>query len=690
MTERNGFFKAEVGPQLEDPRIVQAVELFEKRSALVDAVVRANDAIDHVIQRKRIDPQITAFLVQQFVAVAAEIEEKVLSITVAGEKTVRELAAAHQVLSPKERAGAHFLSKDARNELGIEREILGNIVDEQNQKPFWKRDLWQPVFLRVRAKRMNNAAGRHEDAAAADVISFLTAAQAHRGEQVVASYHSKIREIEELTEMAERISMYKNGDARAPAVALEAGQCEVLFTDYIRHPSIELRQKLVRAVDTLHTRANFNSEDITARVEEWKLRIGQDLAAALGMITAREAIAQGSTPKAVVAAAEKVRSAAAEALEWLGGITQKMQSGEIKSEMNVHILSLLQNRDALLVEPKLAAFYDAIHALEHAGKPKEPKRLVQPEARRAIYVPPPEYISEKNFEAWLSQELPVQFYREITMLQLARLIENNGIKGIDGKFYPVPTLEVVREHAYAKREILQEKFAQGFTRLQIIPFALPLSKFHTAAERAILDHHERKKLFAPKKSPTDPDDLLALDTKEPVWRWNDLKGADENGKLKYYPDKFDPEHHGGRTKQETITLGVHGVTDGFQFQLVEDDVNIPRAGANITVGGRQRIEAGKTGSEYFYMLGRGQYTHEFGRTYEAWYTRLLSQLNEKNEVTDDWQGKGSTSWLTENYMPASDHVGLAAWYRDNRRAEVGGSYPRHLNGECGLSSAVEF
>ena len=286
-----------------------------------------------------------------------------------------------------------------------------------------------------------------------------------------------------------------------------------------------------------------------------------------------------------------------------------------------------------------------------------------------------ERMATEPFESFLSLELPQQFEREIGMLERAGLIENGGIIGIDGKFYAVPTLDDVLRRANEKREILQEKFKQGFTRLQIIPFALPLSKFHAAAERAVKEHHANKKLFAPKKSPTDPDEQLQLDTNEPVWRWNDLKGADTNQNLKYYPDKFDPEQHGGKTKQVVITSGLHGITNGFQFQLVEDDVNIPRAGANITIGGRTRIEAGKTGHEYLANIGTGQYAHESGRTYEAWYTRLLSQLNEKDEVIDDWQGNGSASLLTGNYMPASGGVGVAYWNRGNRRAEVGWRSP---------------
>ncbi|MDP2161173.1 MAG: hypothetical protein Q8K02_11860, partial [Flavobacterium sp.] len=170
-----------------------------------------------------------------------------------------------------------------------------------------------------------------------------------------------------------------------------------------------------------------------------------------------------------------------------------------------------------------------------------------------------------NFENWLNIELPKQYEKEYKILVkldlLGFLMEklDDGIIGIDGREYPVPTLEQIQEVILANREKYESKMKQGFTKLQMTPFALPLRILIQTLERELLRHHKQGKLFAPKKNPTDPDVKLELDENKPVSIWNgwwDKENSkiskDESGEIIYDPKRFTEENHGGKTKQERL------------------------------------------------------------------------------------------------------------------------------------------
>jgi len=283
-----------------------------------------------------------------------------------------------------------------------------------------------------------------------------------------------------------------------------------------------------------------------------------------------------------------------------------------------------------------------------------------------------------------------------------------GIVGMDTKEYPLPTLSEVNRRMMEKRAVLQEKIPQGFTKLLLVPFGLNVQQCVEAYKKVILKHHQEGKLFATKREPSDPDEPLALDTNEPVWKWDKITQA----ALVYYPETYDPNPatHKGKTKEQLLSQG-----HGFHILLSEELPNIPRKDNGITRGGRpqltteidptksdayttqmkriiERQQTTPSPQEYlkFFQANTGAYQHEQVFTIEDQLLLAITHLEQTNQVMDDWQGKGSASYQLGSYLPTESAVVAARWYRDYQRAYVyrGGVYGRYDDG--GVRSSVSL
>ncbi len=261
-----------------------------------------------------------------------------------------------------------------------------------------------------------------------------------------------------------------------------------------------------------------------------------------------------------------------------------------------------------------------------------------------------------------------------------------GIRGIDGKEYPVPKPEEIVKLLEANKEMLLPKMEQGFTKLVMEPFAYSFDALSEKYKRAILKHHKEGKLLATKEKPADPDEPLALDENQPLWRWEDgYNHCDTENKLVYFPKEFS-KNHGGQTKKELLESDA---PSGFNIWLVEDMPNIPREGKGKEVGKRHQLEANKTPAEYLKLFQtKPEYKNESGLTPEADIMYALTLLEETNQVTNDYQGKGSLSYQVGGYFPASGYVPSSYWGRGSRRAGLGGGYPAGRDSDCGVRAGV--
>jgi len=257
-----------------------------------------------------------------------------------------------------------------------------------------------------------------------------------------------------------------------------------------------------------------------------------------------------------------------------------------------------------------------------------------------------------------------------------------GIHGIDGREYHIPNYEEVERHMSERSEALKIKIEQGFTKLLLVPFGMSLDTLAEKYKETILKHHSQGKLFATKKEPTDPDVPLELDTNQPLWIWDEYKGADQSGKLVYNPKEFS-QNHGGKTKTELL-----GTDAGWRILLIEDMPNIPRQNQGKTLGTRPQLEANMIPRQYLEKLGLDSYKDEVGMTPEDQLTYTIIHLETTNQVIDDYQGNGSVSYQIGAYFPASELVPSAFWYRDDRQAYLSRDNAGDRAEDLGVRSAV--
>lgn len=284
-----------------------------------------------------------------------------------------------------------------------------------------------------------------------------------------------------------------------------------------------------------------------------------------------------------------------------------------------------------------------------------------------------------------------------------------GIRGIDGKEYPLPTFREVQKRLRAKRELLQTKAEQGFTRILIVPQGMSLDALAKKYGELIIDHFKNGELLDSEGNPITnlrkqgegdgPKNDATSDAEYyPVWKWEAYTNADTDERLVYYPKEFS-QNHGGKTKRDLLKEQKEGnvagagpdaaVGAGWNIIVIEEDPNIPAKGANLPpIGGRRRIEAGESPNAYLQKLKDDAYRGERGLTPEEWLIQAITYLEERNRVIDDWEGSGKINYNLGAYFPGSSRVPRAYWRRDYRRAGLSRSAPGVPDSSYGARSAV--
>jgi hypothetical protein len=233
------------------------------------------------------------------------------------------------------------------------------------------------------------------------------------------------------------------------------------------------------------------------------------------------------------------------------------------------------------------------------------------------------------------------------------------------------------------RPELLKKVEQGFAELEVVPFGLSPQAYQGPIAAALCDYHRQGKVRS-----TDGT-LLRLDADEPVWLWQGYEGADRTGKLVYFPQRFDRENHGGKTKQQVLAEGPQQ-SAGWMVVLREKHLNVPRAGKGQTIAGRPQIEAGHSSHQYLDLLNAAAYAGEQYLPPEAGLARFLNHLAATGgEVLYDYQAKDGTAELFPGaYFPSSGGVPCACWDRYVAQALVDGGGPGNRDPDDGARSAV--
>jgi hypothetical protein len=338
-------------------------------------------------------------------------------------------------------------------------------------------------------------------------------------------------------------------------------------------------------------------------------------------------------------------------------------------------------RDDLLALNSLKADFDvALNTAIATNTPEDLERIRDLKARLESGITA---LKEKLIPPELKEfHLKEQYDSQIAVLERTHILETlpsgeKGIKGIDGKEYPIPTYEQILARMKEKKEMLGTKKEQGFTKLLLVPFGMSLDILLERYKAAILRAHNetdpKKKLKAEKASPTDSDEFLDLDTAKPLYIWDGYTNADKNGSLVYHPKSFAKDNHGGNTKSTLLA----DPKSAWQIMLVEEGSIPAKDAKRQPKGGRTRLDAGATAESYLNVIGNGAYEHESGMTPEDWLMLAITRLEETGEVTDDWDGKGKASYNTGAWFPAAERVPSAYWLRGVRRANVAGCVPRN-------------
>jgi len=194
---------------------------------------------------------------------------------------------------------------------------------------------------------------------------------------------------------------------------------------------------------------------------------------------------------------------------------------------------------------------------------------------------------------------------------------------------------------------------------------MPLDSLIDKYRQTILKHHKNHTLKATNG------DVLKLDENQSVWVWDKYNNADTNNELIYYPKEFSKTNHQGHTKQALLNSPSDNLA-GWHVLLIEDLPDLPAETKGETINQRKQLEANQTPKQYLETLQTDpQYQHEQGLTPEDWLIYAISQLEEKNQVIDDWQGQGKICYNLGAYFPFSGAVPGGYWSRGHRQASLG-------------------
>lgn len=152
-------------------------------------------------------------------------------------------------------------------------------------------------------------------------------------------------------------------------------------------------------------------------------------------------------------------------------------------------------------------------------------------------------------------ENQILVFKETGVVKILEKSESFGIVGIDGKEYPVPTLEEIGNKLEKKKSLIKKKRKEGFDKMILVPFGKSLNSLIDKYEDAIVNCY---------KGDLHQKDLIEINGKkekeyknapDPFWRSTDFENPDtrENGRgIIYFPERLDFSNHGGKTKKEIL------------------------------------------------------------------------------------------------------------------------------------------
>ncbi|MFA6428856.1 MAG: hypothetical protein WCW02_05020 [Candidatus Buchananbacteria bacterium] len=242
---------------------------------------------------------------------------------------------------------------------------------------------------------------------------------------------------------------------------------------------------------------------------------------------------------------------------------------------------------------------------------------------------------------WENIEAQYEFQKEVLIKAgLVKTLATGelGIEAIDNKEYPIPTLEQIEKMMLEKRDFFETKIPQGFVKLIMVPFGLPIGSLIEAYDQALMEHHQRGELLDTQNQP------LGLN-KEIGKKFIDDDGAKDysqaeaTGDLVYFlkpsseSNYLTQNNYQSKTKQELLP------TQAWQVLLIENLPDLPERGQGKTFNGRKQLEACQSSYSYLEQLQIDQYKGEQGLTPESWLVYGLSHLVQSKQMIESQGGE---------------------------------------------------
>ncbi|MFA6428299.1 MAG: hypothetical protein WCW02_02025 [Candidatus Buchananbacteria bacterium] len=282
-------------------------------------------------------------------------------------------------------------------------------------------------------------------------------------------------------------------------------------------------------------------------------------------------------------------------------------------------------------------------------------------------------LQELQDQLWLNtpeltpENLKAQYEAQVDILRKNNLLKTLstgklGIEAIDKQEYPIPTLEQIEEIMLEKRKFFETKIKQGFVKLILVPFGLPIGSLIEAYDRALIEHHQRGELRDTQNQPLGLNKEIGTKF---IFDDAGLVEAEATGDLAYFPQEYSKTDHQGKTKQELLP------TQAWQVLLLEDLPDLPPEGQGKIIAHRQQPEANQSPNNYLKQLQTDpQYKGEQGLTPESWLIYALSHLTQTNQVIDGYQGSSKACYLLSSCLKKLGCVPYVYFYRNFAQVDL--------------------
>lgn len=258
--------------------------------------------------------------------------------------------------------------------------------------------------------------------------------------------------------------------------------------------------------------------------------------------------------------------------------------------------------------------------------------------------------SEEMFRLETEYASAITALKQTEIITLLPQSEVLGVIGIDGEEYPAPSFAQLLEIIERNKDLVDAKWRQGFTRLQMTPIAMPAPRLIDCAIAAILKHAAAGTILQTKPNPTDADIPVRVNTAKPFWIWERLRQALDTPKVVYFPQVYSPQDHLGLTKEEVARDARFCAVPGWSVGLIEPIPIMPGQGQGRVIGGRKELEEYSTPRDYLLTLSAPAYQGETGWTPEDFLAHFTTQLESTDQISHD-RYDGNALWLLGMYVP---------------------------------------